>query len=262
MKRNPVVYRPEEFPEVLHPFLQGADLYDSSCSSTAKVWFVDREEGYYLKNASPRALEQEATLTRYFHQKGLAPEVCHYLPNVMGKDWMITRRAEGEDCTHAMYLAEPEQLAELLGERLRMLHELEASDCPVLHTENYLATARKNYGQGLYDPSYRWEGSPVLSSQEAWAIVENNAHLLQTDTLLHGDYCLPNVMLDDWRFSAFIDVGRGGVGDRHVDIFWGVWTLQYNLKTNAYAHRFLDAYGRDKVEEDKLSLIAAIETFG
>ena len=95
-----------------------------------------------------------------------------------------------------------------------------------------------------------------------FAFLEQNKHLLAHDTLLHGDYCLPNIMLDEWRFSGFIDVGNGGVGDRHVDLFWGAWTLAFNLKTEAYRERFFDAYGRDKVEDHLLSVVAAAEVFG
>ena len=69
-------------------------------------------------------------------------------------------------------------------------------------------------------------------------------------------------MLDNWRFRGFIDLGTGGIGDRHVDLFWGIWSLGFNLKTDAYRGRFLDAYGRDAVEEEMLRLIAAIEVFG
>jgi kanamycin kinase len=69
-------------------------------------------------------------------------------------------------------------------------------------------------------------------------------------------------MLDDWRFAGFIDVGNGGVGDRHVDLFWGAWTLAFNLGTDAYRNRFFDAYGRDKIEEEKLRIVSAAEVFG
>ena len=86
--------------------------------------------------------------------------------------------------------------------------------------------------------------------------------MLKCDTLLHGDYCLPNIMLTDWQFSGFIDVGNGGVGDRHVDLFWGTWTLNFNLKTDRYRDRFLDAYGRDVIEPGMMDLIAACEVFG
>ena len=84
----------------------------------------------------------------------------------------------------------------------------------------------------------------------------------RNEVLLHGDYCLPNIMLDDWRFSGFIDVGNGGVGDRHVDLFWGAWTLCFNLGTDKYRKRFFDAYGRDKINTDTLKTIAAAEVFG
>ena len=94
------------------------------------------------------------------------------------------------------------------------------------------------------------------------AVVEKKGHLFQNDTLLHGDYCLPNIMLEDWKFSGFIDLGNGGVGDRHVDLFWGAWTLNFNLKTDQYRDRFFDAYGRDRVDEDMLRLVAAAEVFG
>ena len=69
-------------------------------------------------------------------------------------------------------------------------------------------------------------------------------------------------MLDNWRFSGFIDLDNGGVGDRHIDIFWGIWTLQFNLGTNEYASRFIDAYGRERVDKDMLRLVAACESFG
>ena len=46
------------------------------------------------------------------------------------------------------------------------------------------------------------------------------------------------------------------------DLFWGIWTLFFNLKTNDYCQRYLDVYGRDLVSEDALRTIAAIEVFG
>ena len=55
---------------------------------------------------------------------------------------------------------------------------------------------------------------------------------------------------------------HGGVGERHIDLYWGAWSLRFNLKTDAYRQRFFDAYGRDLVNEEILRVIAAAETFG
>ena len=73
---------------------------------------------------------------------------------------------------------------------------------------------------------------------------------------------MPNIILDNWKFSGFIDLDCAGVGDRHIDLFWGTCTLWFNLKTNQYYDRFLDAYGRDKVDEELFKVVAAAEVFG
>ena len=102
----------------------------------------------------------------------------------------------------------------------------------------------------------------TFGAEEAIAVLRDDKGALKNDVLIHGDYCLPNIMLDGWRLSGFIDLGNAGVGDRHIDIFWGTWTLWFNLKTWQYTDRFLDAYGRDKANPEILKIIAAAEVFG
>ena len=261
MKRTPITPDPAAYPERFRALLSGVPVYDSSCSPQARVLFIDRDGGLYLKSAAKGTLADEARMTAYFHQKGLGAEVLAYESGE--KDWLLTARVPGEDCTNARYLADPKRLSALLGERLRMLHEMDAADCPVKRRmDGYRALAEQNYRTGNYDQSSFPDSFGYASAKEAWAVVQQEGHLLKNEVMLHGDYCLPNVMLDNWRFSGFIDVGNGGVGDRHVDLFWGAWTLWFNLKTHAYRDRFLDAYGRDRVEESMLRVIAAHEVFG
>lgn len=62
------------------------------------------------------------------------------------------------------------------------------------------------------------------------------------NVLIHGDYCLPNVLTVDGRLSGLVDVGRAGLGDPRDDLAAGVWSLHYNFG-HGYASEFLDAYG-------------------
>ena len=257
MKRTLSVL-PEDIPQPLQQFAAGATVYDSSCSPDARVYFLDKGDGFYLKKAAKGALQKEAAMYSYFHNKGLAPEVLAYESSE--NDYLLTARAKGEDCTDALYLSDPIQLCDTTASLLRQLHEVDFTGCPVTNrTQDYLATVEKNHRLGHYDTGLF---STPISADEAWKIVSENSKYLQTDTLLHGDYCLPNIMLDNWKFSSFIDLGCGGAGDRHIDLFWGVWTLEFNLKTDKFADRFLDAYGRDKINADILPVIAACEVFG
>ncbi|MBQ9080160.1 MAG: aminoglycoside 3'-phosphotransferase [Clostridia bacterium] len=257
MKRTKLDILPEDLPVEFRALCDGADVYDSSCSPEARVLFIDRDGGYFLKSAPRGSLEKEALMAKYFHSKALTAPVLSYLSGE--RDWLLTERVTGEDATTAIYLEQPERLAELSGTLLRRLHDTDFSGCPVSdRMADYFATAEQNYKRGQYDLSY----GDFSSADEAYRVMCEGRARLVSDTLLHGDYCLPNFLLDNWHFSGFIDLGNGGVGDRHVDIFWGIWTLRYNLKTDRYRDIFIDAYGRDRVDEQALRVISAAEVFG
>jgi kanamycin kinase len=261
MKLTPITVDITTYPAEVQSLLNGAKLYDSSCSPDANVVFIDKDSGYFLKSAPKGTLEREAAMTRYFHGKGLSANMLSYISDE--RDWLLTEKIHGDDCTAAKYLEQPEKLCDTIAERLVLLHSLDYADCPVPnHTERYLAKSKKNYHAGIYDQSLFPDNWGYSSAEEAWSVIERSGHRLKTDTLLHGDYCLPNIILDDWRFSGFIDLDNGGVGDRHVDIFWGAWTLFFNLKTDKYRDRFFNAYGRGRIDEEMLRVVAACEVFG
>ena len=63
------------------------------------------------------------------------------------------------------------------------------------------------------------------------------------DTLIHGDFCLPNILVKDGKISGFIDLGDAGIGDPWRDYAWCIWSLEYNLKTDAYTGLLLEKLG-------------------
>ncbi len=262
MNRTPISLSLLDIPDEFHPLLEGAKLFDSSCSKEARVYFIDRDEGFYLKRAPIGTLKTEAEMTRFFYEKFLGAQVLSYI-STPDCDWMLTRRVPGEDCTHRQYLDDPKRLSETLALRLRRLHELPHEGCPVPNRmKGYAETVMHNYQHGIYDKSLFPDNWGFSSAEEAINQAERCIPHFRSDVLLHGDYCLPNVMMDNWRFTGFIDVGNGGVGDRHLDLFWGIWTLYFNLKTDAYTDRFLSAYGREMIETEMFRGIAACEVFG
>ena len=261
MQRTLITPDINAYPEELRSLLTGAKVYDSSCSPQARVIFIDKDEGYYLKCSDKGTLEREALLARYFNSKGLGVPAIEYLST--DRDWLLTARARGEDCTYKQYLDNPKRLCDTLAKLLYELHHTEYGGCPVQdRCGEYFKTVEENHRKGVFDTSFLPEEWANLGDKYCYSFVMNNAYLLKNECLVHGDYCLPNIMLDNWNFSAFIDLGNGGVGDRHIDLFWGAWTLQYNLKTDKYTDRFFDAYGRELVDKDKLLLVSIAEAFG
>ena len=260
MKKTKILPNLDGIPQMFHSLLTENTVFDSSCSQTARVLFIDYSPGFYLKSAEKGKLTREAKMTRYYFSKGLGPEVLAY--DSGDQDWLLTAAVPGSDCLAEEYLRQPARLAETLGCLLRMLHEQPHDDCPIADmTAERLNEAANCYQNRLYDTSLFPDNWGYATLEDAWKEIEQNGRYLKGDTLIHGDYCLPNVMLDAWQFSGFIDLGSAGIADRHFDLFWGIWSLEFNLKTDRCTQRFLDAYGRESVNEDILRLIAAIEVF-
>ena len=221
MKKNLVEININHFPVRLHFALESARIYDSSCHSGAMVLYSDL--GYYIKIDAKDKLRMEAGLTERFSQMGLGAEFVCYVSE--DRDYLVTREVTGQDMTH--YLDEPELLCRILAESLRQLHAQ-----PV-------------------------EGLPTSLSMETYA--PEKGYGLKHDTLIHGDACLPNLIMENGEFRSFIDVGQAGVGDRHIDLYWAIWSLQYNLGTDRYTDLFLNLYGRDEVDEELLKIVAEVE---
>lgn len=245
-----------DFPKELLDFFKDAVIYDSSSGSAAKVLYLDT--GYYLKVDDRGKLKKEAELTKHFFEKGLGVEVLTYISS--DKDYLLTRSAEGKDATH--YLDNPKRLCAVIAEIMQYLHSQSYTDLPKsLKMHEYMESA-EDYSKGYYDESYLIPPFQIHSKEEAWNIMQTHKNDLKYDTLIHGDYCLPNVILDNWKFTKLIDVGTGGVGDKHIDIYWAIWSFAYNLKTDRYTDYFMDAYGRNNFDYDMLKVITAFEVFG
>lgn len=245
------------FPEEIRRMVQGSALYDSSCGDTARVYYA--ENGLYVKTTAAGCLAHEAKMGRIFWERGLGPEVILYLSG--RQDYMVTREVPGQDLTH--FLEEPLLLCREMGEKLRQLHAFTGQGLPAAPTYALYdqALARgvnpKNFQKYVLLDSFA-----IASPETAFALARQGRDALSRDTLIHGDACLPNFMMEKGRITSFIDFAASGAGDRHIDLFWAVWSLAFNLKTEKYTAAFLDAYGRDGVEMEKVRMVAAMEALG
>lgn len=257
MKKTKMNLNADDFPKEIQRLLKDANVYDSSYSSDALVYYIDT--GYYIKIDSVHSLAAEAELSKLFYSRGFGVEVIDYIST--DKDYLVTRSAIGNDLTH--YLHNPQKLCEILSASLRELHTQSILSVPVSSRyQRYMESANGDFSGGYYDESVLMDRFKIHSKEEAWTIMQAGKKLLNADTLIHGDACLPNIIQNEGRFSAFIDFNMAGAGDRHIDLYWAIWSLQYNLKTDAYTDLFLDMYGRDNFNEDMLQVIAAYELFG
>lgn len=53
-------------------------------------------------------------------------------------------------------------------------------------------------------------------------------------TFVHGDFCLPNILVKDDEIVGIIDTCHAEFNDPWIDYAWCIWSYEYNLKTNIY----------------------------
>ena len=240
--------------EIKH-FIGNAPLTDTSGHSGDKTYRIESTSPAYLKIGPKGKFARAAVLQKYWGEKGLSAKVLMYVSDE--KDYLITSPVAGQDGIWPAHLSAPEKLATAFGASLRMLHSQPFEDCPVDLLGNLLQESEvRAFQQWHLDDLCPFIGA--ASAETARDEVRARAHLLMRDALCHGDYCLPNIMLDNWQWTGFIDIAEGGAGDHHYDIAWGLWTIMYNLKDVKYGHIFLDAYGRDAIDPDRLRICALL----
>ena len=124
-------------------------------------------------------------------------------------EWLLTSGLPGLNAVDEALRADPRRLVPLLAEGLRRFHEaLPVGGCPF-------------DGRGGRDRRPPGEEELVVC---------------------HGDYCLPNVLIEDWRVSGFVDLGEMGVADRWADLTMGAWSCTRNLGPG-WEELFLASYG-------------------
>lgn len=251
-----------EFPLTVQSYLSDATIYDSSSSPEARVYFSDKDAGYFIKVAPKGELSKEADMMRFFHANGLSAAVLEYL-TFNQKDYLVTQKIAGHDGIHQPFQMQPEKLVAVFAKSLLSLHKQSIVACPVQHqTTHFLERVQKNIENNHYELDLFKGMFDFSDIKEVRQLIKLAPEVLAEDTLVHGDYCLPNILLDNWQFSGFIDLGNAGVGDKHLDILWGIWTLNFNLGTPDYTDLFLETYGKADIDMAKLRLLAACEIFG
>lgn len=153
------------------------------------------------------------------------------------------------------------QLVRLLAEGLRQIHAVSPADCPFDHRlAREVEHARQQAIRGLVNEA---DFDPERQTRSALALFDELVATMPKDedlVLTHGDYCLPNIMIEGNRVSGFIDLGRAGVSDRYRDLALVRRSLIRNCGERWVTPFFRD-YGLPAPDEAKLAFYQLLDEF-
>ena len=175
--------------------------------------------------------EQIVKLMRWLEGKIPAPRVLAYEKE--GEyQYLLMSKVTGRMSCDPYYMERPKELIRVLADGMKLLWSIDISDCPRIC----------DLDQELKDARYRVENEQIdLEDAEPETFGENgfkNATELLTwleehrpsiePVFSHGDYCLPNIFIEDGRLSGFIDLPEAGVADKWRDIALCYRSLKHN----------------------------------
>ncbi|MGY6502171.1 MAG: APH(3') family aminoglycoside O-phosphotransferase [Acidimicrobiales bacterium] len=222
----------------------GCRVVRADADAGAHIWYVKVAVDPDGEVAS--TLADEAERLRWLAPHLSVPAVVHHGCDA-DAEWLITEALPGTDATQPEHQGDPVRLVRLFAEGLRRLHDSVSVDsCPFdASTATLLERAASRVHAGVVDES---DFDPIfhgLSARDLLGHLEQRRPADPDDLVVtHGDYCLPNLVLDRGRITGYLDVGRLGVGDRYRDVAVAARSVAYNLGAHAVGP-FVDAYGID-----------------
>lgn len=235
------------------------DYRDLSFSKYRKVY---ESNGRVIKIGRAGELNREAAGLKVLGKLGLAPKFIDKF-EWNGFQVIVMEKVSGENLIHEAYLKEPLKFVEEYARCLYRLHheveigEEELEEIIVSYPDTNLKKINEIYKNDMIcDVMLRRNYN--MSIDEGMRYLRENYSKLKKETIIHGDVCLPNILFKKGKFSKFIDLDGFGFYDYHYDVFWALWTLVFNLGSNRYSKVFLEAYGEEKIDEERLKLCGII----
>lgn len=220
-----------DFPEKILKYIDGKDFVtDNIGMSDSSVLIFDdmvlkiQQENSFNKN--------EHLMMKWLKNKVSVPEIiCNIIEN--GNNYLLMSKIAGKMSCDDEFLKNPKQLVFVLADAIKNLWSVDISSCPVKNDlSTALKTAEYRVEHGLVDvedaePETFGKGGFKDPQDLLGWLYDNRPE--EDFVLSHGDFCLPNVFINDGEFSGFVDIGRMGVADRYQDIALCYRSLKHNF---------------------------------
>lgn len=183
-----------------------------------------------IQSRGPEA-ENEAAMLAYLQGKLPVPKI--YIQETgEGMSYLLMDRCRGQMACHPACLEDPAALCATLAAGLQALWSVDISRCPCdQRLERKLEPARYNVENGLVDMdkvepgTFGQKGFRDPAALLKWLYVNRPE---EEPVLSHGDFCLPNIFIEEGRVSGYIDLGRAGIADKWCDIALCWRSLHHN----------------------------------
>jgi aminoglycoside phosphotransferase len=220
---------------------------------------------FYLKVARrPLSEELAAERDRLDWLRGKLP-----VPTVVAfasegeQTFLLLSEVPGAMACDPAFGADLPTLARLLAEGMRQIQAIDIAGCPFdMRLDAQLACAEQRLRAGLVDESDFDASRLGMRAGDLFEKLLRDRPTSEDLVFTHGDYCLPNVLIERERrrVSGFIDLARAGVADRYQDLALAARSLAYNFGPG-WEPLLCEAYGLTELDEAKVAYYQLLDEF-
>jgi len=154
-------------------------------------------------------------------------------------------------------------LVRILAEGLRMIHQVDSTLCPFdERLAHKISLARQRVEAGLVDESDFDEKRKGMRAGEVFKLLIESQPQGEDLVFTHGDYCLPNILIDrpHGHITGLIDWGRAGVADRYQDLALAARSLTHNFGPG-WEPLLWEAYGLKTMDHTRIEYYQLLDEF-
>ncbi|MFP4287000.1 MAG: phosphotransferase [Candidatus Izemoplasmataceae bacterium] len=209
-----------DYPKAIKAFIGESPLKSfNQGQSLATLYQFENDDQAYVLKIQPTSDEshQEATMLDILSKKTLAPKIfisASYEKN----HYIIMEKHKDQTLESLMHTKPIDKIIDIALDGLNQLASLNDLKLPRYSLEKRLQDAYYNIKSGyvkrLDETPYT---APYKDPMALYHYLVANMPS-ETNSFVHGDYCLDNILTDGTKVTGFIDLGRSGMSDIYQDL--------------------------------------------
>jgi aminoglycoside phosphotransferase len=218
--------------------------------------------GYLKVAALPHDLRPEHDRLVWLAGRLPVPQVLYFGADD-AQQFLLISEIAGLSSHDEHFRFRPRRIVTLLAEALKMIHAVDITGCPFdQRIDVLLATAHRRLVNHQVDENDFDAPRQGRRASDLYAGLLATRPTDSPPVFVHGDYCLPNVLVDPDRLTltGFIDWGSAGVSDRYFDLALAARSITYNLGAEWVAP-FFATYGLTEIDHARIAFFQTLDEF-
>lgn len=253
-----------KLPHQLQSLLTNDDKVTFRWENVAQTFYIQSKNGNnrYLKiqpRGLPESLERQAKKLIWCKNKIPVPEVIDF--GVLGDyEFLLTLELPGYDAASKLAKHNVKETVVLIAHGLRTIHDVSIEDCPFDNSiKQLMKIIKTNHEQGLMNSKDIYNIFGETNSIEVINELEFYFSSSKEDLVFtHGDYSMPNILINNANISGYMDLGNCGIADRYYDLAVAEKSIIRNYGID-YVELFFNSYGVSKVDKQRLENYKIVE---